>query len=150
MEQSPEQQFTPTDIAPASQQSANVPEYENNRQTSQQLQMQQFEEMLYEQQQIQALADEQVPIKQQPFIQVTVPEQPGTESVFDEQIFLIRQVQAEDKTLVQGFKLNDQFLLEEVRESANRLMRDGMTFDLEYGSNKTDQTEKNKTKDNKH
>jgi len=57
------------------------------------------------------------------------------ESVFAKQVFLVRSVQIEDKTFLQGFQLNENKLIEEVKESARRLKRKGMSFELPQTKN---------------
>jgi len=52
------------------------------------------------------------------------------ESIFGGQVFLVRNVEIEDKTFMQGFQLNENKLIDEVKESAVRLMREGMSFEL--------------------
>jgi signal transduction histidine kinase len=57
------------------------------------------------------------------------------ESIFGGQVFLVRNVQIEDKTFMQGFQLNEKKLVDEVKESAVRLMREGMSFELPQTNN---------------
>ncbi|NIP24767.1 MAG: GHKL domain-containing protein [Phycisphaerae bacterium] len=57
------------------------------------------------------------------------------ESIFGGQVFLVRNVEIEDKTFMQGFQLNEQKLIDEVKESAVRLMREGMSFELPQTEN---------------
>ena len=57
------------------------------------------------------------------------------ESVFGGQVFLVRNVQIEDKTFLQGFQLNEKKLVEEVRESASRLKHKDMSFELPQTNN---------------
>ena len=52
------------------------------------------------------------------------------ESIFDGQVFLVRQVQIEDRDFWQGFQLNEKKLLEEVEESASKYVREGMSFEV--------------------
>jgi two-component system phosphate regulon sensor histidine kinase PhoR len=52
------------------------------------------------------------------------------ESVFDKQVFLLRNVQTEDRQFLQGFQLNEKKLIEEIKESTARLIRDDMSFEL--------------------
>jgi signal transduction histidine kinase len=59
-----------------------------------------------------------------------VPGEQADQSVFGGQVFLLRHVQIEDKHFLQGFRLNEEKLIEEVDESASRLMRKGMSFEL--------------------
>jgi len=71
-----------------------------------------------------------VQIRIEPFVPVVVPSQEGQQSVFGGQVFLLRHVQIEDRHLLQGFQLNEKQLIEQVKESAERFMRKGMTFEL--------------------
>jgi signal transduction histidine kinase len=73
---------------------------------------------------------ETVQIRIEPFVPLVVPSQEGQQSVFGGQVFLLRHVQIEDRHLLQGFQLNEKQLIAEVRESAERFMREGMTFKL--------------------
>jgi signal transduction histidine kinase len=57
------------------------------------------------------------------------------ESIFGGQVFLVRNVQIEDKTFMQGFQLNEKKLVDEVKESAVRLVREGMSFELPQTNN---------------
>jgi len=57
------------------------------------------------------------------------------ESVFAKQVFLLRDVQIEDRHFLQGFQLNEKKLIEEVRESATRLKRKDMGFELPQTEN---------------
>lgn len=73
---------------------------------------------------------ETVQVRIEPFVPVVVPGEQAGQSVFDGQVFLLRHVQIEDKHFLQGFALNEKKLTEEVEESASRLMRKGMSFEL--------------------
>jgi signal transduction histidine kinase len=57
------------------------------------------------------------------------------ESIFGGQVFLVRNVEIEDKTFMQGFQLNEKNLIDEVKESAVRLVREGMSFELPQTEN---------------
>jgi signal transduction histidine kinase len=57
------------------------------------------------------------------------------ESIFGGQVFLVRNVQIEDKIFMQGFQLSEKTLVDEVKESAVRLMREGMSFELPQTNN---------------
>jgi signal transduction histidine kinase len=54
------------------------------------------------------------------------------ESIFGGQVFLLRNVQIEDRNSLQGFQLNENKLIEEVKESAAQAIstREGMGFEL--------------------
>jgi signal transduction histidine kinase len=73
---------------------------------------------------------ETVQIRIEPFAPLVVPIKEGQQSVFGGQVFLLRHVQIEDRHLLQGFQLNEKQLIAEVKESAKRFMREGMTFEL--------------------
>jgi len=59
----------------------------------------------------------------------------AVESIFAKQVFLLRNVQIEDRHFLQGFQLNENKLIEEVKESATRLKRKGMSFELPQTKN---------------
>ncbi len=73
---------------------------------------------------------ETVQVRIEPFVPLVVPGGQAGQSIFDGQVFLLRHVQIEDKHFLQGFQLNQKKLIEEVEESASRLMRKGMSFEL--------------------
>ena len=73
---------------------------------------------------------ETVQVRIEPFVPVVVPGKQADQSIFGGQVFLLRHVQIEDKHFLQGFQLNQKRLVEEVEESALRLMRKGMSFEL--------------------
>jgi len=50
--------------------------------------------------------------------------------IFGKQVFLVRDVQIEDRRFRQGFQLNENRLIEVVKKSAAGFMRKGMTFEL--------------------
>ena len=52
------------------------------------------------------------------------------ESIFGGQVFLVRHVQIEDRYFWQGFQLNEKKLIEGVKESASKFVREGMSFEL--------------------
>ena len=74
--------------------------------------------------------DETVQIRIEPFVPVVVPGEAGEQSVFDGQVFMLRRVQIEDRNLLQGFQLDEDKLLEEIKASGAQLIREGMTFDV--------------------
>jgi len=78
----------------------------------------------------QAAESDQVQIRIEPFVPVVVPGGASEDSMFGGQVFLLRYVQIEQRNLIQGFQLDEAELVREVEESAQRLMRDGMAFDL--------------------
>lgn len=71
-----------------------------------------------------------VQIRIEPFVPVVVPGRQGQDSMFGGQVFLLRYVQIEDRHLLQGFQLDERQLVRDVEESAERLMREGMAFEL--------------------
>ncbi|UCD00057.1 MAG: HAMP domain-containing histidine kinase [Phycisphaerales bacterium] len=73
---------------------------------------------------------ETVQVRIEPFVPLVVPGEQAGQNVFGGQVFLLRHVQIEDNHFLQGFQLNEERLIEEVEESASRLMRDGMSFEL--------------------
>ncbi len=79
-----------------------------------------------------ARASDTVQIRIEPFVPVVVGG--GPPSVFGRQVFLLRRVQIEDRPVLQGFQLDENRLIGEVRESAQRFMRDGMAFELPQAS----------------
>ncbi len=74
--------------------------------------------------------DDVVEIPIDPFVPVVVPDTKNGQSVFKGQVFMLRRVKIEDKQLLQGFQLNEKKLLQEVEESTNRFIREGMSFEL--------------------
>jgi signal transduction histidine kinase len=73
---------------------------------------------------------EMVQVRQGPFEPIVTNGGDAEKSVFGKQIFLVRDVQIEDRRFRQGFRLNEKKLIEEVNESAARFIRDGMSFEL--------------------
>jgi signal transduction histidine kinase len=79
-----------------------------------------------------------IQVRIEPFFPVVVPGEPDggdpalqpAESIFGGQVFLLRHVQIEDRHFLQGFQLNEQKLVEQIEESASRLVREGMSFEL--------------------
>ena len=71
-----------------------------------------------------------VEISIDPFVPVVVPGGQAQQSIFRGQVFLLRHVQIEDRHFLQGFQLNEKKLIEEVEESAERFMREGMEIEL--------------------
>jgi len=87
-----------------------------------------------------------VQVRIEPFFPVVVPSgQAGgdsasqqAESIFGGQVFLLRHVQIEDRHFLQGFRLNEKKLVEQIKESASRFVRKGMSFELLPGANVSD------------
>jgi signal transduction histidine kinase len=73
---------------------------------------------------------ETVQVRIEPFVPLVIPDPDPVRSIFGGQVFLLRQVQIENKQFLQGFRLNEKKLIEEVNESAEKFMRKGMTFEL--------------------
>jgi signal transduction histidine kinase len=73
---------------------------------------------------------ETVQVKIEPFVPVVVGGGDPNFSIFEGQVFLIRNVQIEDRHFLQGFQLNEKKLVEEVEESARLFRREGMGFEL--------------------
>jgi len=71
-----------------------------------------------------------VEIRIEPFVSLVVPGTDDQQFIFNGQVFLLRHVQIEDRHLLQGFQLNEKKLIDEVEESAERFMREGMYFEL--------------------
>lgn len=72
-----------------------------------------------------------VQIRIEPFTPVIVPAADSKDApVFGGDIYLLRHIQIEQNHFLQGFRLNQAELLAEIRESATRLVRYGMRFDI--------------------
>ncbi|MHC4744095.1 MAG: sensor histidine kinase [Planctomycetota bacterium] len=78
-----------------------------------------------------------VQVRIEPLVPVRAPCKEGEESVFGAQIFMLRHVQIEDRHFIQGFQLNEKELIKEVEESAQRLTRPGMNYELAQKVNGT-------------
>ena len=74
--------------------------------------------------------DETITIRIEPFVPIITQDNNGKDGIFEGQIFLLRHVQIEDRHLLQGFKLNEEELLGIIRQSAERLIQEGMLFEL--------------------
>jgi signal transduction histidine kinase len=70
-----------------------------------------------------------VQIRIEPFVPLVIPEK-GKDSMFAGQVFLLRHVQIGSEHLLQGFQLNENRLIEAIRASARRFIREGMDFRL--------------------
>ncbi|MHC4482937.1 MAG: sensor histidine kinase [Planctomycetota bacterium] len=73
---------------------------------------------------------EMVQVWQGPFETIVTGGGQAEESIFGKQVFLVRDVRIEDRRFQQGFQLNENRLIEEIKESAWRFMREGMSFEL--------------------
>ena len=80
--------------------------------------------------QIEAGQDEIVKGRKEPFVTYVVGGGEAEKSIFGKQVFLVRDVQIEDRQFRQGFQLNEKKLIEEVKASAAQFIRDGMGFEL--------------------
>jgi signal transduction histidine kinase len=86
---------------------------------------------------------ETIQVRIEPFVPLVVPggEAEGDTTsqehqfIFGGQVFLLRHVQIENKHFLQGFRLNEKKLIEEIEESASRYMRKGMGFELSQNGN---------------
>jgi signal transduction histidine kinase len=74
--------------------------------------------------------DETVQVKIEPFVPVVVGGGDPKDSIFEGQVFLVRNVQIEDRHFLQGFQLNEGKLIEEITESAHLFVRESMGFEL--------------------
>jgi len=74
--------------------------------------------------------NETVQIQIGAFVPVVVTNGDSQQSIFGGQVFLLSHIQIEDRHFLQGFQLNEKKLIEEVKESAERFMREGMKIEL--------------------
>ena len=74
--------------------------------------------------------DDTILVKVEPFVSIVVPGANSAKSIFGGHVYLLRHVQIEDRHFRQGFMLNEERLIEEVKQSAQRFMREGMSFEL--------------------
>jgi signal transduction histidine kinase len=81
-------------------------------------------------QQQQAKEADTVQIRIEPFVPVVTGGGEKEDSVFGGQVFYLRHIQIEDKHLIQGFRFDQARLLEEIKKSANRFIREGMGFEV--------------------
>jgi two-component system phosphate regulon sensor histidine kinase PhoR len=79
--------------------------------------------------------DDTVQIRIEPFVPVVVGGADAEQSIFGGQVFMLRHVQIEDRHFLQGFQLDERRLLEEIKDSAKRFMREGMDFELSQVQN---------------
>jgi len=75
---------------------------------------------------------ETVQVKIEPFVPVVVGGGDPNDSIFEGQVFLVRNVQIEDRQFLQGFQLNEKKLIEEVNKYADQAVsaRERMSFDF--------------------
>ncbi|MHC4754729.1 MAG: sensor histidine kinase [Planctomycetota bacterium] len=76
------------------------------------------------------LPEEMIQIRIEPFVPIVVPGRDNNRSLFNGQVFLLRHVQIESDHLLQGFKLNEKKLTDEIKDSASKLIRRGMKFEI--------------------
>jgi signal transduction histidine kinase len=81
-------------------------------------------------QQQQAKEADTVQIRIEPFVPVVTGGGEEEDSIFGGQVFYLRHIQIEDKHLIQGFRFDQARLLEEIKKSANRFIREGMGFEV--------------------
>jgi signal transduction histidine kinase len=74
--------------------------------------------------------DATVMVRIEPLVPVVVRDGGDPCSVFDGLVYMVRHVQVGDEHLLQGFRLDPSRLRAEVEDSARRLVRDNMGFDL--------------------
>jgi len=71
-----------------------------------------------------------VTIHIEPFVPLVIPADDPGQPVVGKKVFLLRHVQVENRHFLQGFQLQQQKLMAEIRDSTAQLMRKGMTFDF--------------------
>jgi signal transduction histidine kinase len=108
---------------------------ESQAQTSETQQAQMAEPSYGQQARLQESQTETVPVWIGPFETIVTDGSNIEKSIFGGQVFLVRHVKIEDRNFWQGFQLNEKKLIEEVKESASRFMRKGMSFELSQTEN---------------
>ncbi|MHC4477960.1 MAG: sensor histidine kinase [Planctomycetota bacterium] len=78
----------------------------------------------------QAYLSERIQVKVGGFKPIVVDGGDTDKSVFGRQVFFVRDVEVENQRRRQGFQLNEEKLIEEVKQSAETFMREGMSFEL--------------------
>lgn len=71
-----------------------------------------------------------VQVRIEPFVPMILPAAAGDKTIFNGDVFLLRHVQIEQRHFLQGFRLNQDELAAQIRESALRLIRRDMGFDI--------------------
>ena len=74
--------------------------------------------------------DEMVQVRIGPFETIVAGGENAEESIFNGQVFLVRHVQIENRNFWQGFQLNENELIEQVKDSASKFVREGMSFEV--------------------
>jgi signal transduction histidine kinase len=78
----------------------------------------------------QAQKPDLVEVITEPFKSVIVKSNGSDESIFGGQVFRLRRVLIDNKQYYQGFQLSETKLLEEVKKSTQRFLREGMNFEI--------------------
>lgn len=78
----------------------------------------------------QALVEDLVQVRIEPFVPITVAAENGDNGVFAGQVFLLRHVQIENQHFLQGFRLDEAELLRQVGQSVQSRLQRGMGYDL--------------------
>ncbi|AQQ72141.1 Alkaline phosphatase synthesis sensor protein PhoR [Limihaloglobus sulfuriphilus] len=78
-----------------------------------------------------AAREETVQIRIEPFVPVFIEDKTDSGSIFNGSVFMLRHITIEDKHFMQGFRLNENELLELMRNSARRFIRSGMRFEVD-------------------
>ncbi len=73
---------------------------------------------------------ETVQVRIEPFMTVLIADNGVGDSLFDGQVFMLRHIRIEGEHFLQGFRFNEQVFMAEIKESASRLMRRAMSFDV--------------------
>ena len=76
------------------------------------------------------IKDDLVQIRVEPFVPMTIANGASGNAIFGGQVFLVRHIQIEDRHILQGFRLNQQKLTDEIAESASRMLRKYMDFQI--------------------
>jgi signal transduction histidine kinase len=74
--------------------------------------------------------NEMVQVRIGPFETIVTGGDNVEESIFGGQVFLVRNVQIENRNFWQGFQLNENKLIEEVKDSASKFVREGMSCEV--------------------
>ncbi len=80
---------------------------------------------------LQASQEQTVTIQVQPFTPIIIPSKNTPQPLFSGPIYLVRHVMVEQNHFMQGFRLNQQQLKQEIEQSAQQFIRDGMGFMLD-------------------
>ena len=91
--------------------------------------------MYYYQDSTQSEQDDTVQVRIEPFSAILVGGPTGEKGMFGGDVFMVRHVQIEDRHLLQGFRLDENRLWAEVKESARRFVREGMCYEVSQVEN---------------